>query len=152
MKLNSLIILPFFFFFQSGNISRPQQSFQTPGLPTECARMTLESFQTSSPPPALIPFFPPTDVAGWCGSPSHTTLTPLMAGLDGDKFFCVPSIIPPSSLRQPFMGFGGWGPSIMQWRTLIASHLSTHPALSCFSPALRPETLIMKVVILEPPF
>ena len=38
------------FFFQSGNTSRPRQPFQTPGLPTECARMTLERFQKSSPP------------------------------------------------------------------------------------------------------
>lgn len=31
--------------------------------------MTLERFQKSSPPPALIPFFPPTDVAGLVRKP-----------------------------------------------------------------------------------
>ena len=96
MKLNLRNVLPVF--FQSGNTSRPRPPFQTPRLPTECTRITLERFQKSSPPPALVPFFPPTDVAGLVRKLIvRVTLTPLMVFLGGDKFFWVPSIIAPSN-------------------------------------------------------
>lgn len=65
MKLNLLIGLPFFFFSpQSGNTSRPQQPFQTPGLPAECAQMTLERFQNTHSSPSSNSSLPPTDGAG----------------------------------------------------------------------------------------
>ena len=93
------------FFFQSGNTSRPRQPFHTPGLPTECARMTLERFQKSSPPLALIPFFPPTDVVGLVRKLLVcVTLTALMAFLGRDKFFWVPSIIPLPAQGSPLLG------------------------------------------------
>lgn len=132
MKLNLLIILPFF--FQSGNRSKPQQPFQTPGLPTECARMTLESFQKSSPPPALIPFFPPNRCCRPGKEATCVTLTPrLMAIFGEDKFFWIPSIIPPSSLRQPLAGFRDGGPSLKRRRRLLTPHLSTNSALRAAS-------------------
>ena len=93
------------FFFQSGNTSRPRQPFQTPGLPTECARMTLERFQKSNPPPAFIPFFPPTDVAGLVRKLLVcVTLKALMAFLGRDKSFWVPSITPLPARGSPSLG------------------------------------------------
>ena len=131
--------------------------------------MTLEKFQKSNPPPALIPFFPPTDVAGLVRKLLVcVTLTALMAFLGRDKFFWAPASFPfqPEAAPPWVQRMGSFFKGVDETATfrpdLRAQSLcfqeapdcrgtkASHPPISVQSQG--PWTATLKVMFLQPPF
>lgn len=106
---------------------QPRQPVQTPGLPTECAQMTLARFQTSSPP-LLNSFLPPTDVAGLARKPSvrdsHATegVSPRKQILLGPQQQA--SLEPEAA---PCRVSGSGVPSLKEGRRPLPSNLTSEP-------------------------
>lgn len=82
--------------------------------------------------PCFSSFLPPNRCCRPGEEAHRVTLTPLMVFLGGDKFFWVPSIIAPSSLRQLLTAFRRWGPPLKEWRRLLPSNPAYKPRGDAF--------------------